>query len=60
MDILREMMIESVEKKMLEFMAEKEVYEYNELQLRLILEKLNNGEELNATEKKYLQIVFDN
>jgi hypothetical protein len=41
MDILKEIMMESIEKKILEFKTEKEIYEYNEYQLQLVLDDLN-------------------
>jgi hypothetical protein len=58
-DILKELMMEAIEKKILEFKTEKEVYEYNEYQLQLILDKLNRGEELHQVEKGYLEIFFE-
>jgi len=59
LDILKEMMMESIEKKILEFRTDKEVYAYNECQLQLILDKLKRGEELEQVEKGYLEIIFD-
>ncbi len=58
-DILREMMMEQIERKILDFQTEKEVYAYNAEQLQLILDKLNDGGELDEVEKRYLEIIFD-
>jgi hypothetical protein len=59
MDILKEIMMESIEKKILEFKTEKEIYEYNEYQLQLVLDDLNEGKELSPVQKTYLEIIFD-
>ncbi len=59
LDILKEMMMEAIEKKILEFRTDKEVYAYNEYQLQLILDKLKRGEELEQVERGYLEIIFD-
>ena len=59
LDILKEMMMEAIEKKILEFRTDKEVYAYNEYQLQLILDKLKRGEELEQVERGYLDIFFD-
>jgi hypothetical protein len=59
MDILKEIMMESIEKKILEFKTEKEIYEYNEYQLQLVLDDLNEGKELSQVQKTYLEIIFD-
>ncbi len=59
MDVLKEMMIDEIEKKVAEFKQQKETYEYNSYQLELILKNLKAGEELHPVEKNYLEIIFD-
>jgi DNA-binding transcriptional regulator/RsmH inhibitor MraZ len=58
-DILREMMMETIEKQILDFQTQKEVFAYNQKQLEKILNKLKKNKELNNVEKAYLEIIFD-
>ncbi len=58
MDIVREILMDKIEKKVLEFNSLKEVYEYNSFQLELILKKLENQEELSMIEHKYLDNIL--
>lgn len=59
MDILKEMMMEEIQKKIAEFKQERDIFDYNQYQLGLILEKLKQGESLESVEKRYLEMIFD-
>ncbi len=57
--LLKEMMMEEIEKKIKELQEERDIFDYNQYQLQLVLEKLKKGEELKQVEKGYLEIIFD-
>lgn len=59
MDILKEMMIEAIEGKIVEMKDRAKIDTYNAEQLQIIVDKLNNNEELSSVEKWYIDIFFE-
>jgi ribosome assembly protein YihI (activator of Der GTPase) len=58
-DILKEMMIEAIEGKIVEMKDRAKIDTYNAEQLQIIVDKLNNNEELSSVEKWYIDIFFE-
>jgi hypothetical protein len=59
LDILKEMMIEIIDGKILEMKERVKIDTYNAEQLQIIVDKLKNNEELSSVEKWYIDIFFE-